>query len=61
MKKLCLSLLLVSCSSTITPAQHVRNLKAELDFVKLACGIYKIDPNYPRDSEVTKDCDKLLQ
>jgi hypothetical protein len=57
---LALCALLYACSGqSITPAQHVENLRFELRFVKGACAIYKIDQTYPRDAEVSAECDKL--
>lgn len=43
----------------ITPAQHVQNLKLEIDAVKVGCYIYQTNQKYPRDSGLDTDCPKL--
>ncbi len=55
-----LGLLLVSCGASITPAQHVDNLKAEIDMVKLGCRVYEFTESMPRDSHLSEDCTNLL-
>lgn len=58
MKKLVLILGLVSCQP-LTPAQHVQNLKHEIDVVQVGCAVYQLDMKYPRDSKLDEKCPKL--
>ncbi len=60
MKHLLASMLLVSCGGTITPAQHVANLRAEIEVVKLGCRVYAMTPSLPREESVSLDCVSLL-
>lgn len=55
---LCTVLLVVGCKP-LTPAQEVSVLKASLLIDKTKCAVYILDQKYPRDIEVTEDCEKL--
>lgn len=53
------ALLLASCRPP-TPAEHTRNLRIELEVVRLGCAAYTLKPELPRESVLDRDCPKLV-
>ncbi len=60
MKRFIFALLLSGCTPP-TPAQEVHVLRAELSVAKVKCAVYTLNPKYPRDPDVTENCDKLIR
>jgi hypothetical protein len=54
-----ISLSLLSCRPP-TPADHTRNLRVELEVVRLGCAAYTLKKELPRESVLDRDCPSLL-
>lgn len=44
----------------LTPAEHVRNLRGEVELVRLGCVVYVKKTELPRDPVLDRDCAKLV-